>query len=119
MNRVTFVVIVTADNIVRYRRGATPCQVGMALADCAAALLPQPTGERYLAIDGQRTAEVVLPLIDGARTIAQAQPIWFDDSAIQFDLGGAQVRGLGPSLLAISILTAVVAIPPTEGLSGV
>jgi NarL family two-component system sensor histidine kinase LiaS len=108
----TFVVIVTADEIVRYRRGATPCQVGMALADCAPALLTQPAGERYLAIDGQRTAEVVLPLIAGARAISRAQPIWFDDSAIEFDLGGAQVRGLGPSLLAISLLTAVVAIPP-------
>jgi hypothetical protein len=61
------VVIVTADEIVRYRRGVTPCQVGMALADCAAALRGRPAGERYLAIDGQRTAEVVLPLIDGAR----------------------------------------------------
>ena len=108
----TFVLIVTADEIVRYRRGAAPCQVGMALADCASALLTQPAGERYLTIDGQRTAEVVLPLIAGARAISRAQPIWFDDSTIEFDLGGTQVRGLGPSLLAISILTAVVAIPP-------
>src|SRR6266511_3307878 len=65
----TFVLIVTADEIVRYRRGATPCQVGMALADGASALLTQPAGERYLTIDGQRTAEVVLPLIAGARAI--------------------------------------------------
>src|SRR4051794_39545604 len=107
-----FVVIVTADDIVRFRRGTTPCQVGMALAKCAAALLTQPAGERYLAINGQRTAEVMLPLIDGARAIGRAQPIWFDDSAVQFDLGSAQVRGLGPSLLVISILTAIVAIPP-------
>src|SRR3954469_15195027 len=42
----TFVVIVAADNIVRYRRGATPCQVGMALVACAPALLQQPTGDR-------------------------------------------------------------------------
>jgi two-component system, NarL family, sensor histidine kinase LiaS len=108
----SFVVIVTADGMVRYHRGATPCQVGMALAACAPALLQQPAGERYRQIDGQRTAEVVLPLIDGARAIGQTQPNWLDDSTIQFDLGGAQVRGLGPSLLAISLLTAVVAIPP-------
>ena len=108
----SFVVIVTAEGVVRYRRGATPCQVGMALAACAPALLQQPDGERYLAIDGQRTAEVVLPLIDGARAIGQTLPVWLDDSTIQFDLGSAQVRGLGPSLLAISLLTAVVAIPP-------
>jgi signal transduction histidine kinase len=86
--------------------------VNLALADCGPALLGQPAGERYLAIEGQRTAEVVLPLIDGARAIGQAQPLWFDDSAVQFDLGGAQVRGLGLSLLVISILTAVVALPP-------
>jgi NarL family two-component system sensor histidine kinase LiaS len=108
----SFVVIVTADGVVSYHRGATPCQVGMALADCAPALLTQPAGERYLVIDGQRTAEVVLPLIAGARAISRAQPIWFDDSTIEFNLGSAQVRGLGPSLLAISMLTAVVAIPP-------
>jgi two-component system, NarL family, sensor histidine kinase LiaS len=47
-----------------------------------------------------------------ARAIGRAQPIWFDDSTISFDLGGAQVRGLGPSLLAIGLLTTVVAIPP-------
>jgi signal transduction histidine kinase len=108
----SFVVIVTAEGVVRYRRGATPCQVGMGLAACAPALLQQPAGERYVAIDGQRTAEVILPLIDGTRAIGRAQPVWLDDSTIQFDLGGAQVRGLGPSLIAISILTAVVAIPP-------
>jgi signal transduction histidine kinase len=108
----TFVVIVTSDNIVRYRRGATPCRAGMTLSDCAAALLGQPAGDRYLTIEGQRTAQVILPLIDGARAIGQARPTWFDDSTIQFDLGGAQVHGLGPSLLAISLLAAVVGIPP-------
>jgi NarL family two-component system sensor histidine kinase LiaS len=108
----TFVLIVTADDLVRYRRGATPCQVGMALSECDAGLLRQPAGDRYLAIDGQRTAQVVLPLLDGARSIGRARPIWLDDSTIQFDLGGAEVHGLGPSLLAISLLTAVVGIPP-------
>lgn len=108
----SFVLIVTADGVVSYRRGATPCQVGVALAACAPALARQPAGERYRAIDGQRTAEVVLPLRDGARAIGQTQPAWLDDSSVQFDLGGAQVRGLGPSLLAISLLTALVAIPP-------
>jgi two-component system, NarL family, sensor histidine kinase LiaS len=108
----SFVVIVTADGVVSYRRGTTPCQVGMALAACAPALIEQPNGERYRAIDGQRTAEVVLPLLDGARAIGQTVPVWLDDSTVQFDLGGAQVRGLGPSLLAIGLLTALVAIPP-------
>jgi signal transduction histidine kinase len=108
----SFVVVVTADGMIRYRRGATPCQVGMALAGCAPVLMNQPAGERYLTIDGQRTAEVILPLIDGGRAIGQTQPVWLDGSTIEFDLGGAQVRGLGPSLLAIGILTAVVAIPP-------
>lgn len=108
----TFVVIVTPDNVVRYRRGATPCQVGMALADCDAALIAQPTGDRYLTLGGQRTAQVVLSLIDGGRALGQARPTWFDDSTIQFDIGGAQVHGLGPSLVAISLLAAVVGIPP-------
>jgi HAMP domain-containing protein len=98
--------------VISYRRGATPCEVGMALAACAPALMEQPAGERYRTINGLRTAEVVLPLRDGARAIGQTLPVWLDDSTVQFDLGGAQVRGLGPSLLAISLLTAVVAIPP-------
>lgn len=108
----TFVVIVTADGIVGYRRGATRCQVGMTLADCAPALIEQPAGERYRTIDGQRTAEVVLPLIGGARAIGETHPVWLDGSTVQFELGGAQVRGLGPSLVAITLLTALVAIPP-------
>ena len=111
-SRGALVVIVTADGVVRYRRGTTPCQVGMALAQCAPTLLGRAAGERYLPGDGQRTAEVVLPLLAGAYAIGQSQPQWFDDSAIMFDLGDSQVRGLGPSLLAISTLTAVVAIPP-------
>ena len=108
----SFVVIVTSEGIVSYRRGASSCQAGMVLAACAPALAEQPNGERYREVDGQRTAEVVLPLRDGARAIGQTQPVWFDDSTVQFDLGGAQVRGLGPSLFAISLLTALVAIPP-------
>jgi len=107
-----FVLIVSADNVIRYRRGATPCQAGMALADCAPPLLLRPAGERYLDVDGQRTAEVVMPLIGGARALSRAQATLFDGSAIALNLGVVQVQGIGPVLLILGILTAVVAIPP-------
>jgi signal transduction histidine kinase len=112
VGRGTFVLVVTADDIIRYRRGATPCQAGMALADCAPALLPRPAGERYLDVDGQRTAEIVLPLIGGARVLSRAQATSFDDSALEINLGGVQMHGIGPALLLLGLLTAVVALPP-------
>lgn len=110
--RGTWVVIVTADEVVRFARGATPCQVGAALAVCAPGVVQQPAGSRYLTIDGRQVAEVVLPLIDGARAISRTEPILFDQNTMMFDLGFTEVRGIGPSLLGLSILSAIVGTPP-------
>jgi signal transduction histidine kinase len=110
--RALFVLIVSADNVIRYRRGATPCQAGMALADCAPPLLVRPAGERYLDVDGQRTAEVIMPLIGGARALSRAQATGFDERAIALNLGVVQVQGIGPAVLSVGILTALVALPP-------
>jgi len=107
----SFVVIVTADGMVRYHRGATPCQWA-----CTGRLCPgatPATGRRALPSDRRAAYRRGGSAADRWRTCDRPdQPNWLDDSTIQFDLGGAQVRGLGPSLLAISLLTAVVAIPP-------
>lgn len=104
-----FALTVAPDNKVLHSFGSTGCRAGKMLADCAPELLTSALGERFLTLNSEQWAEVVLPLKTGERVIAR-----FGTSKAELALylpPFGFLTGNVPFVAVVALWTAILSVP--------
>ncbi len=104
-----FALVAGPDNKVLHSFGDTSCRAGRVLNECAPEVVESPFGNRFLSIKGERWSEVVLPTRNGERVIVRYGPAR-SELALYLPFFGI-LNGNVPFVTAVSITTAVLAIP--------
>jgi NarL family two-component system sensor histidine kinase LiaS len=100
---------------VLWSRGSTPCRAGMQLADCLPPEDVRPEGDSFFERNGERWAQVSVPLQVGGRALAQRGEFTFEPLA---SYGDIIVRGYD-DLIVFEVLTrGAIAIPIALVLAG-
>lgn len=104
-----FALVVSPENVVQHSFGDTSCRAGKPLAECTPIVLKNLPGANEVTADGEKWAEVVLPLQNGDRTIIHYKMVQ-PQLTLNIPLLGL-VSGNGPYVLVVASATTLLSIP--------